>query len=129
MWSTTDRARKALTQMLKRASIQRLHGMYFMLRERCYNPENTSYHIYGGRGIKICEEWQSSKNFVSWSKSNGYKSGVYLARYNLNKDFYPSNCYWSSKRQYTQITKGVRRFSSIRNEGKTKNEKKNWRTI
>jgi len=115
--------------MLKRAVIQRLHGMYFMLRERCYNPENTSYHIHGKRGIKICEEWQSSHNFISWSKSNGYKSGVYLARYDLDKDFSPSNCYWSPKRQYTQIAKGVRIRKNIRNEGRTEREKRDWRTI
>ena len=29
--------------------------------QRCQNPRNTSFTDYGGRGIAVCERWQSSR--------------------------------------------------------------------
>ena len=27
------------------------------MKQRCYNPSNDNYKYYGGKGIKVCEEW------------------------------------------------------------------------
>ena len=36
------------------------------MRNRCNNQNNPAYHWYGGRGIKVCERWNSSfKNFLN----------------------------------------------------------------
>ena len=42
--------------------------------DRCNRPKNKSYNDYGGRGIKVCEEWQGSNgflNFYNWAMQNG----------------------------------------------------------
>jgi hypothetical protein len=35
------------------------------MRQRCNNPNASSYKNYGGRGIKICERWSSFLNFLA----------------------------------------------------------------
>ena len=46
------------------------------MKRRCYNPEEKFYKDYGGRGIKVCDEWMDKKeghsNFQKWAVENGY---------------------------------------------------------
>ena len=51
---------------------ERLYRVWLGMRQRCNNPHNSKYNIYGGRGIYICEEWNDYKNFRNWALTNGY---------------------------------------------------------
>src|SRR4051812_20672767 len=35
----------------------RLYGIWNGMKTRCTNPNDKAFPKYGGRGIKICEEW------------------------------------------------------------------------
>jgi hypothetical protein len=35
----------------------RIYKLYQEMKRRCYNPNCSSYPNYGGRGIRVCEEW------------------------------------------------------------------------
>lgn len=39
------------------------YGSYNSMIQRCENPKSANYHLYGGRGIKICEEWHELEAF------------------------------------------------------------------
>ena len=47
-----------------------IHGLYHTnihtswrnMRSRCNNERNNRYRLYGGRGIKVCDDWNDSKN-------------------------------------------------------------------
>lgn len=47
---------------------------------------------YGGRGIKVCEEWSTVLPFMSWALKNGYEEGLQIDRINNNTGYSPDNC-------------------------------------
>lgn len=60
--------------------------------DRCYNPKNIGYHNYGGRGIKVCEEWKDITTFCCWMTDNNYVKGLSIERKNNNGNYEPLNC-------------------------------------
>ena len=78
---------------IKRLRIIR-HSMYC----RCYYPSTNGYQRYGGRGIKICDEWiNDPQSFYNWSINNGYKKNLTIDRIDVNGSYEPSNCRWVTK--------------------------------
>lgn len=70
------------------------HSMYC----RCYYPTTNGYQRYGGRGIKMCDEWiKNPDSFYDWSINNGYKEGLTIDRIDVNGNYEPSNCRWVTK--------------------------------
>ena len=75
-----------------------LYRKYRDMRTRCLNEHAARYSYYGGRGIKICDEWLNSFDaFVVWSYENGYSEGLSLERVDVNGDYCPENCKWITK--------------------------------
>lgn len=70
------------------------HSMYC----RCFYPATHGYERYGGRGIKICEEWLNEPNsFYEWAINNGYEKDLTIDRIDVNGNYEPSNCRWVTK--------------------------------
>lgn len=64
------------------------------MRQRCNNPNNDWYHRYGGRGIKICQRWDSFEMFLS--DMGERPEGKTLDRINPDGNYEPSNCQWAT---------------------------------
>jgi len=71
------------------------------IKNRCRNPNKDYYYLYGGKGIKVCDEWldYGCNNFIEWALFNGWKRGLDLDRRDSSKDYCPENCRWITPRQ------------------------------
>lgn len=80
----------------------RLHKIWGLMKQRCYNKNNTNYGLYGGKGISVCAEWlHSFIAFKEWALSNGYSKDLTLDRIQGHLNYCPDNCRWAN--QKTQI--------------------------
>lgn len=78
----------------------RLYNIWRSMRQRCSNPKCINYHNYGGKGIKVCEEWQKDFSaFYKWATENGYKEGLTIDRKDVIGNYEPSNCRWSTYKE------------------------------
>lgn len=77
-----------------------LYQCWQSMKDRCLNPNDAEYKNYGGRGIKVCDEWlgyYGSRNFFDWALANGYKEGLTIDRIDVNGNYEPGNCRWVTK--------------------------------
>lgn len=66
------------------------------LKNRCTNPNVPGYENYGGRGIKVCDEWIEFSNFI---RDMGKRPTVNhsIERINNDGDYCKENCKWATK--------------------------------
>ena len=95
-----------------------LYRIYAAMKNRCLNTKTPRYKDYGGRGIKICNEWlEDYSNFHDWAFQNGYSDGKNLSieRKDVNGNYCPENCCFIPKPAQSR-NKRNSRFITINNK-------------
>lgn len=78
-----------------KTSNQRLHKIWFRMKNRCYNPSSKDYRFYGAKGITITQEWLDNPIlFEEWSYNNGYTDELTIDRIDSSQGYTPDNCRW-----------------------------------
>jgi predicted DNA-binding protein (UPF0251 family) len=85
----------------------KLYSVWQQMKQRCYNKNDKGYKNYGGRGVRVCDEWQLDfEAFYNWAIENGYKEGLSIdkdrlsAKIGINPPIYsPQTCEWQTKLQ------------------------------
>ena len=97
-----------LQEQHRKSGIRKTHGMtdtklYIIwqnMKHRCNDPNNNMFANYGGRGIKVCDEWMSGfEPFLKWALGPGYQEGLSIERIDVNGNYTPENCKWITMQQ------------------------------
>jgi len=86
----------------------KIYKRWHAIIRRCYKESEHNYKYYGGKGIRVCEEWHNPKNFYNWTVLNKYTGKMQIDRIDSNGDYCPENC------------RVVTSSENIRNSGITK---------
>lgn len=72
----------------------RLYKIWKSMRQRCNSSQHKDFSYYGGRGIRICTEWDDFKVFYDWAMASGYADNLSIDRINNDGNYEPLNCRW-----------------------------------
>ena len=104
----------------------RLYNSWKHMKERCNNPSCRDYRHWGGRGITVCEAWNSDfLAFKEWALANGYEEGLTIDRVNNDGNYEPSNCRWATKKEQSNNKRDLH-YITYKGETKTLSE---WSVI
>lgn len=111
-------------QDIKNLHITNHHGMtkhpiypiWRSMMSRCYNSKQERYRNYGGRGIKVCDEWHDPRVFIDWAEKHGYKTGLFIERIDVNSWYSPDNCTWITlaEQHYNKTTNVFHEYNGER---------------
>ncbi len=76
----------------------RIYNIWRGMIRRCSDNTHKSFHNYGGRGIAVCERWQTLENFLE-DMGHPPDQVVTIDRKDNSLGYFKENCKWSTPKQ------------------------------
>lgn len=87
----------------------RIHKIWDGMIQRCHNSNCKDYKNWGGRGIKVCNEWREFENF--YADMGEAPEGRSIDRIDNDKGYSKSNCRWATWKEQLRNRRNVRMLS------------------
>jgi hypothetical protein len=92
-----------------------LYKIWCGVKQRCYNKNNQAYSAYGGRGVKMCDEWLNDfEAFAKWSEANGWAPGLEIDKDKNQSEggllYAPHVCCWVT---HAENMRYIRRHKTV----------------
>ena len=105
----TENAKRLYSSV--RQNNKRLYAVWNGIKQRCLNKNNRSYSNYGGRGIKIDEEWaRNYESFYNWAMRSGYHDGMEIDRIDNDGDYCEDNCRFVNREVQSNNKRNVKLY-------------------
>lgn len=95
---------------------------------RCKYPTAANYHLYGGRGITVCDRWKGPDGFINFIKDMGQKPdrSFTIDRIDTDGNYEPSNCRWASKTKQAANRRTTEEYAATQRANLDRGRERMW---
>jgi hypothetical protein len=92
----------------RHGKITREYKIWQSMITRCTNPKRNNYHLYGGRGITVCDRWRNSYEAFLEDMGRAPSKKHTLDRNDNSKGYSPDNCSWETMSRQARNRRSTR---------------------